>query len=183
MLAFRGRDRRGRKDPLDRGWAAIDLLFKKRSYGGSMVQWGVAQRRNVASCILSPFPVLCKVAHMGRIGLPELLIVLAILVVGSAVACAHSHRSLIAERKHEPRGLHSWNRASGKPGRGSTVGLNCRNLEPRIHRTGGPMSARNGDKARFHLKRKAKIQRRIRLREWKKALREKAAQAEAAQSS
>ena len=81
MLAFRGRDRRGRKDPLDRGWAAIDLLFKKRSYGGSMVQWGVAQRRNVASCILSPFPVLCKVAHMGRIGLPELLIVLAILVL------------------------------------------------------------------------------------------------------
>jgi hypothetical protein len=40
------------------------------------------------------------------------------------------------------------------------------------------MSARNGDKARFHLKRKAKIQRRIRLRELKKALQEKAAKAE-----
>jgi len=44
------------------------------------------------------------------------------------------------------------------------------------------MSARNGDKARFHVRRKAKIQRRIRSRESKKALQEKAAQAEAAQS-
>ena len=39
------------------------------------------------------------------------------------------------------------------------------------------MSARNGDKARFHRLRKAKLNTRIRMREVRKALDEKAAKA------
>ncbi len=44
------------------------------------------------------------------------------------------------------------------------------------------MSARNGDKARFHRKRKAKIRARIRNRKMRKALKENASKANSAQA-